>query len=88
MWITAARASAPKRWYALAQPARFPLNQWSHIAGTYDGAALNLYVDGILQSNVPFASGIFPGTDDLAIGGTVGGAANGGVIVDLIHRAD
>ena len=28
-----------------------PLNQWTHIAGTYDGSELKLFRDGVLAAN-------------------------------------
>ena len=31
---------------AVRRPGPLPLNAWSHVAATYDGAALRLYVDG------------------------------------------
>jgi hypothetical protein len=54
-----------------------PLNQWSHVAGTYDGAALRVYINGVLAGQIPYSSGIFPGSDDLSIGGVVGGVPMG-----------
>ncbi len=56
-----------------------PLNQWTHLAATYDGAFLRIYVNGAYQAQVAYSHGIFPGTHDLGIGGTVGGGAPGQV---------
>jgi hypothetical protein len=56
-----------------------PLNQWTYLAGTYDGTTVRIYVDGVLQGQASFTQGIFPGTHDLAIGGIVGGAGTGQV---------
>ena len=55
------------------------LGQWSHVAGTYDHDAgqLLVYVNGTPSAPVPYTQDIFPGTDDLAIGGVVGGLGDG-----------
>ncbi len=57
-----------------------PLNQWTYLAATYDGANMRMYVNGVLANTTPFISGIFPGRNDLGIGGTVGGDPPGGLI--------
>ncbi len=48
--------------------------EWAHLAATYDGTTLKLYVDGVLQSSVaaplPYSS-----TQNLYIGGNPGDAA-------------
>jgi hypothetical protein len=53
---------------ALAGPV-LPLNQWSFVVATYDGAALRLYVNGTLASQRGYSGGIFPGNQNLGIGG-------------------
>jgi hypothetical protein len=50
-----------------------PMGQWTHIAATYDGTALKIYLNGVLENTAPLSGSIFPGTNDLAIGGVVGG---------------
>lgn len=45
-----------------------PVNQWSHVAGTYDGNQLRLYVDGQLSATVDYAAPINHDTGDLRIG--------------------
>jgi len=45
-----------------------PLNVWTHVAGTYDGAMVKLYVGGALVANVPHTGTIFATSDDLLIG--------------------
>ncbi len=57
------------------------LNGWTHVAGTYDGSLIRVYLNGVLNAQGIYTNGIFPGTNDLAIGGVVGGAAYGSVIL-------
>ncbi len=53
----------------LLGPSALPLNAWTHLAGTYDGAALRMYVNGIEVSNRA-QTGLFLTTSSpLAIGG-------------------
>jgi hypothetical protein len=55
---------------------------WTHVAGTYDGTTLRIYVNGFLESSVSYstAGNIFQGTDDLSIGAVVGGCSAGSMI--------
>jgi hypothetical protein len=46
-----------------------PMNTWSHLAATYDGTAMRLYVNGVLVSNVAQAGSIQVSTGALTIGG-------------------
>jgi hypothetical protein len=53
-----------------------PLNEWHHIAGTYDGDKFRLYIDGILRkTSVSDAFTIKEDTSNIAIGGW--GGTNG-----------
>lgn len=54
-----------------------PLNVWSHVAGMYDGSALNIYVNGQLENSFAYDGGIYPATADVGIGAVVGNAAPG-----------
>ncbi len=56
-----------------------PVNQWTHLAVTYDGAALRIYRNGLLDNETPYTGGIFPGKSDLGVGANVGGTAVGDV---------
>jgi len=48
---------------------RLPLHVWTHVAMTYDGAQILLYVNGELVARDPYASGpIVPSSSDLLIG--------------------
>jgi hypothetical protein len=48
-----------------------PTNQWTHLAATYDGSALKLYLNGVLQNTTAWTQGIFQGTAPLIIGSTL-----------------
>ena len=54
-----------------------PLNQWSHVCGTYDGTSMKIYLNGVFEAQTPFVTGIFPGTTPVGIGGLIGGGAPG-----------
>jgi len=45
------------------------VNTWAHLAGTYDGATLRLYVNGVQVSSVAKTGAITASTNALQIGG-------------------
>lgn len=49
------------------------LNTWYHVAMTYDGAALKLYVNGTLDNSTPVTGNIITTTQPLRIGGSTSG---------------
>jgi hypothetical protein len=50
-------------------PSPLTTNTWTHLAVTYDGALLKLYVNGLLVTNAPVTSLIITSTNPLFIGG-------------------
>jgi hypothetical protein len=52
-----------------AGPSALPLNTWSHLAGTYDGATLRLYVNGAVVASQAFTGSIVTSTGAVRIGG-------------------
>ena len=46
-----------------------PSNTWTHLAGTYDGTTLRLYVNGIKVAETPVTGSILTSSDALRIGG-------------------
>ena len=46
-----------------------PLNVWSHLAATYDGATLRLFVNGAQAASQAFTGSIATSTGVLRIGG-------------------
>jgi len=56
------------RGYVLSANQDFRGN-WFYVVGTYDGANLKVYVDGVLKDTDPYPNGIHIGTENLIIGG-------------------
>jgi hypothetical protein len=65
-----------------------PQYEWTHFAATYDGTSLDVYLNGALDGTLPYSSGVYAGTADLAIGGVVGGTSSGGGISFFPGRLD
>jgi regulation of enolase protein 1 (concanavalin A-like superfamily) len=66
------------------------LNTWTHIAGTYDGSSLRIYINGELSASVARTGPIGPSTYALTIGAdTMHGSYYGGLIdeVRIYNRA-
>jgi hypothetical protein len=49
--------------------ATLPSGTWSHVAGTYDGIAAKIYINGVLASSTAFALPLVHSTKALTIGG-------------------
>ena len=64
-----------------------PLNQWTHFAGTYDGSALRVYINGVCENQVAYNRGIFSGTEALTIG-AAGAFAGGEIAAPFAGRID
>lgn len=61
------------------------LNQWTHVAGTYDGANIKVYINGVLEATTAYSTALIPATEEMKIGG---GLSNGseyfpGLITDV-----
>ncbi|HEY7019302.1 MAG TPA: LamG domain-containing protein, partial [Gaiellaceae bacterium] len=49
--------------------AAVPLNTWTHLASTYDGSTLKLYVNGVLAGSKAVTGSLAATTNPLRIGG-------------------
>jgi hypothetical protein len=52
----------------------FAPNEWTHVAGVWDGSNLYIYVNGILEASKPWSNTVTGSTNDLTLARYVGGA--------------
>jgi hypothetical protein len=57
--------------HGVAGPSALPLNTWSHLATTYDGSALRLYVNGVQVASAAFTGSIVTTTGAFRFGGNM-----------------
>lgn len=51
-----------------------PLSEWTHVAGSYDGNKVRLFVDGVEEAAADFSTPLLASSGPLRIGSTSGGA--------------
>jgi hypothetical protein len=56
-------------WLDARGTSQLPLNAWTHLAGTYDGTTLRLYVNGVQVGSRPVTGALLTSTGALRIGG-------------------
>jgi len=60
---------------AITKPGDYPLKEWYHLAGTYDGSTLKIYIDGEEKASAPAPVKTVPDTDTpLQVGNRLIGA--------------
>ena len=55
-------------------PTPLPVNRWVHVAGTYDGATIRVFRDGVEVVSVPYSATISANNRPFTIGRTEGGS--------------
>jgi hypothetical protein len=68
-WIFRSGVGVPSGDYWLWGSTQVQLNTWYHVATTYDGSALTLYVNGAFETNTPVSGPIHVDTEPLRMGG-------------------
>ena len=66
IWFGSNGTSGPSFYACYATP--LPINQWSHLAGTYDGTNLRLYINGVVRTTTPATGYIEPSALTMQIG--------------------
>src|SRR5690606_18317579 len=46
-----------------------PVGKWTHVAGTYDGTNMKVYIDGVLEGSNTLSAALISATDEIKIGG-------------------
>jgi PKD repeat protein len=69
----------------LTAPTALTLNKWSHIATTYDGTTLRLYVDGALVNSMAQTGTMTTSSDPLTIGGNAFSGQNWAGLIDEVR---
>ncbi|HYS25277.1 MAG TPA: LamG-like jellyroll fold domain-containing protein [Vicinamibacterales bacterium] len=65
-----------------------PVDTWTHLAATYDGATLRMYVNGVLASSAPRTGGMNTSNGPLQIGGDSGGGQYFAGTIDEVRVYD
>jgi hypothetical protein len=76
MYASGGSGSGPGGYYriggadrSVGAPGSIPVGEWTHLASSYDGAAMRLYVDGVLVQTVDQAGAVATTGGPLRIGG-------------------
>ncbi len=80
-----AGATGNNQWTHATGTTMLPLNTWTHVAGTYDGSALRLYVNGVLVKTLALAGSLAVTPGALRIGGHAGAGQYFSGLVDEIR---
>jgi hypothetical protein len=67
--VFTANVGVPGGFVGLTGSNSIPLNTWTHVAMTYDGSSLRIYVNGALDSSLAVTGPITTGTAPLRVGG-------------------
>jgi hypothetical protein len=84
-FIAEMQVSIANVWYTVKSSQVFNYGPWYHVAGTYDGSALHLYVNGVQVASSQLTGDIDPSTHPLRIG-SVDGAGGGDLFVGSIDE--
>jgi hypothetical protein len=71
-WTARASIGRPGVFYSVNGGTPLVSNSWNHVAMSFDGAALSLYLNGVLDASVPVSGQIFPSPQAFLIGGSMG----------------
>jgi Concanavalin A-like lectin/glucanases superfamily/Secretion system C-terminal sorting domain len=56
-------------WQSASAPSgSIPLDTWTHVAGTFDGSAIRVFINGVEEGYTPHDGSIIPSTIDIRIG--------------------
>jgi len=63
--------------YEVYSVTQLATNNWYHVAGTWDGSTLRVYINGLLEASINYGSGVTPALNSVAVNiGRDGAGAN------------
>ncbi|MFZ4401776.1 MAG: LamG-like jellyroll fold domain-containing protein [Bacteroidales bacterium] len=75
-------------WKEVVSTTMMPTNVWTHVAATFDGTSLKIYINGVLSGSLSYSGAINPSTYNLNIGSVPYTAQGGRLFAGKIDQVE